>query len=169
MTNFISSHPGGSGKIIMAAGRPLEPFWEMFPFHQKQEIITILDPFKIGNLHPNDLYQAPPLSAGGSEEEEEIDLGGNLIIQKSNPLCAETKKESLTNKFITPAEDIYIRNHNKVPDFDEDFESDFQFQMGFRIHSNDPELEKISQKVSQISLSLEDLKSLPAHKVTTVL
>lgn len=34
ITNFIESHPGGASKIKLAAGKSVEPFWALFPFHQ---------------------------------------------------------------------------------------------------------------------------------------
>jgi sulfite oxidase len=39
LTEFIQRHPGGSEKIIMAAGGPIEPFWNMYPFHNTPTIV----------------------------------------------------------------------------------------------------------------------------------
>ncbi len=33
ITEFVASHPGGAAKIALAAGKSLEPFWHLFPFH----------------------------------------------------------------------------------------------------------------------------------------
>jgi sulfite oxidase len=35
ITEFVKVHPGGSEKIMMAAGGSIEPFWSMYPFHKK--------------------------------------------------------------------------------------------------------------------------------------
>ena len=56
ITEFIKRHPGGSEKILMAAGGPLEPFWEMYPFHKVETIIEMLRPYKIGILHAEDRF-----------------------------------------------------------------------------------------------------------------
>ena len=36
ITEFISSHPGGPEKIILAAGDNLEPYWDLYAIHKKQ-------------------------------------------------------------------------------------------------------------------------------------
>lgn len=48
ITEFLKVHPGGSDKVMMAAGGAIEPFWEMYSFHKKQNIKDMLKPFKIG-------------------------------------------------------------------------------------------------------------------------
>ena len=45
ITDFLKIHPGGSDKIKMAAGGAIEPFWEMYPFHKKDEIKKLLTPY----------------------------------------------------------------------------------------------------------------------------
>jgi len=42
LTAFARSHPGGSDKLMMAAGGPIEPFWEMYPFHKEEKIKSLL-------------------------------------------------------------------------------------------------------------------------------
>jgi hypothetical protein len=39
----------------MAAGGPIEPFWQMYPFHKVENVISLLEPYKIGTLHPEDV------------------------------------------------------------------------------------------------------------------
>ena len=33
ITKFLDMHPGGKDKIMMAAGKPIEPFWEIYQQH----------------------------------------------------------------------------------------------------------------------------------------
>ncbi len=40
---------------MMAAGGPIEPFWQQYPFHKVENVISILAEFKIGTLHPDDV------------------------------------------------------------------------------------------------------------------
>ena len=54
ITDFLKIHPGGADKILMAAGGPIEGFWAMYNFHLKDEIFSMLAPYKIGILHPDD-------------------------------------------------------------------------------------------------------------------
>jgi sulfite oxidase len=47
VTDFVAKHPGGS-RIMMAAGGSLEPFWELYPVHQKNDVFEILEKYRIG-------------------------------------------------------------------------------------------------------------------------
>ena len=42
-------------KIMLSAGGPIDPFWNMYAFHKDPEIIKMLDPYLIGRLCPEDL------------------------------------------------------------------------------------------------------------------
>ncbi len=43
ITEFLKSHPGGSDKVMLAAGGYIEPFWEMYAFHKNDDIYRILE------------------------------------------------------------------------------------------------------------------------------
>ncbi|XP_003741799.1 probable sulfite oxidase, mitochondrial [Galendromus occidentalis] len=49
ITDFIEQHPGGK-TILMAAGGPLDPFWDVFAQHHTPEIMDVLEEYRIGNL-----------------------------------------------------------------------------------------------------------------------
>lgn len=38
ITPFVEAHPGGSQKIMLAAGGSIEPFWGMYQQHNKAEV-----------------------------------------------------------------------------------------------------------------------------------
>ena len=38
ITEFVEAHPGGSGKIMLAAGGSLEPYWAMYAQHKQDEV-----------------------------------------------------------------------------------------------------------------------------------
>ena len=61
MTEFAKSHPGGSEKLLMAKGGPIEPWWEMYPFHKEEQIISLLAAYKIGELEPQDVLSLAEL------------------------------------------------------------------------------------------------------------
>lgn len=42
ITDFIASHPGGTSRISMAAGGALEPFWNLYALHMKDEVCQFL-------------------------------------------------------------------------------------------------------------------------------
>ena len=54
ITDFIASHPGGAEKIMLAAGGNLEPFWDMYAQHKKQEVYDLLAEYQIGELKKED-------------------------------------------------------------------------------------------------------------------
>lgn len=49
ITDWIDGHPGGS-VIMRAAGGALEPYWSVFSFHQRPDILDMLAEFKIGEV-----------------------------------------------------------------------------------------------------------------------
>lgn len=42
VTDFIPNHPGGSEKILMAAGQPMEPFWHIYQQHFASNLPMLL-------------------------------------------------------------------------------------------------------------------------------
>ena len=45
----------------MANGGPIEPWWEMYPFHKEENVKSLLHAYKIGELDPKDVLQAKDL------------------------------------------------------------------------------------------------------------
>lgn len=46
---------------MMAKGGPIEPFWQMYPFHKNEQIIKLLKDYKIGELDSRDVLQEKDL------------------------------------------------------------------------------------------------------------
>ena len=42
---------------MLAAGGAIEPFWEMYPFHKHPQVKKLLGPYRIGDLHPDDILK----------------------------------------------------------------------------------------------------------------
>lgn len=61
LTVFAKSHPGGSEKLLMAKGGPIEPWWQQYPFHKQELIIGLLAQYKIGELDPRDVLDEKDL------------------------------------------------------------------------------------------------------------
>lgn len=40
----------GGNKILLAAGGPIEPFWNMYAVHRSEQVLKLLEPLKIGTL-----------------------------------------------------------------------------------------------------------------------
>ena len=114
LTKFIDIHPGGKEKIIMANGKRLEYFFNLYPIHFNNKVYNILEKYKIGNL-----------------EEKEIELGVEDIINlfdnepgrspilkvlNNKPFDSETPFKILVNNYYTPNNYFYVRNHFSVPE-----------------------------------------------------
>jgi sulfite oxidase len=55
ITTFIEGHPGGTEKIMQAAGGRVDGFWRLYQQHESQAfVLEILESMRVGNLHPDD-------------------------------------------------------------------------------------------------------------------
>uniref|UniRef100_UPI00358E776E sulfite oxidase, mitochondrial n=1 Tax=Myxine glutinosa TaxID=7769 RepID=UPI00358E776E len=115
ITDFVDMHPGGN-KILMAAGGPLEPFWEMYAVHSNPEVLSILEKYHIGYVDADEVAMA----GGVSSDPYACDPPRHpvLIVNSSKPFNAETPAEILTASYFTPNAFFYKRNHLPVPDID---------------------------------------------------
>ncbi|KAK9820662.1 hypothetical protein WJX74_001642 [Apatococcus lobatus] len=111
VTEFLEMHPGGASRLMLAAGGAIDPFWAMYQQHQNDEIKSLLEGYRIGNL------------AGGQDMSQQVaDPYSNepkrhpaLLVRQAKPFNAETPAELLTSKLYTPSDLFYVRNHLPVP------------------------------------------------------
>ena len=146
VTSFISQHPGGSRKILLAKGKSIEPFWRLYAAHHHPEVYKLLEQHRIGNLHPDDvaaLSKSSSCSSSGpyANEPERNPL---LKVNSDTPFNAEPPAELLMSSFITPNELFFVRNHLPVPEL-KDIES-YRLKVG-------------GNGLKSVELSLEDLKT----------
>ena len=59
ITEWIALHPGGSAKIMSAAGRAIEPFWAMYGQHVSGWVLEILESYRIGNIDQGEFAEVP--------------------------------------------------------------------------------------------------------------
>ncbi len=151
ITNFIENHPGGTDKIMLAAGKGLEPYWNIYKQHTNNpSIITdILEPMKIGSLsdYDPDKYKntTDPYINDPSRDTD-------LKFHSSTPCNAETPSDYIMDNWITPNELWYIRNHHPVPDID---------TSNFKLN--------ILGTEKNCSFSLENLKKMNSKKIITTI
>jgi sulfite oxidase len=147
ITNFIENHPGGKDKILLSAGKGLEPYWNIYKQHTNNSSIIkdILTPMKIGTLSNYD----PEKYKGITDPYiNDPDRDTELNFHSRSPCNAETPKNQIMNNWITPNELWYIRNHHPVPDID---------------------IKKFKLTINNNSLSLEDLKKMKCKKVISTI
>jgi len=121
MTFFTLGHPGGTPRLLMAAGQDLEPYWEVYRQHLRGHIITWMERYRIGNLSEEDAkaVRENAVKFGDMYETDPIRDPNNLSCTYK-PFCGEPRIELLTEDYYTPNELFYVRNHLAVPDIDPD-------------------------------------------------
>lgn len=63
ITSFLSSHPGGADKLMLAAGEDLFPIWKQAAFRQhfgSPVALQLLEEMRIGTLRPEDVVDYNP-------------------------------------------------------------------------------------------------------------
>lgn len=113
VTSFLPSHPGGE-QIMNAAGLSIEPFWNVYGMHKTQEVYALLESYRIGNLHEDDIVDH-------TDEElwvKEPHRDKRLIVKTNKPFNAEIPAKLQIAHFDTPNELFYVRQHMPVPDLD---------------------------------------------------
>ncbi|GLE05438.1 hypothetical protein PINS_up014451 [Pythium insidiosum] len=122
ITQFIASHPGGT-KILLAAGKSIEPFWQLYAAHNHGDVHRILEGLRIGNLREEDVAALDKLRKeryGDGPYSRDPTRHPALKVNSSMPFNAEPPPELLMESFITPNELFFVRNHLPVPDVNVD-------------------------------------------------
>lgn len=101
ITDFVERHPGGSSKIMMAAGSSIEPFWLIFANHNTPEIYALLESMRIGNISITDAKSN--INDLNDPYAKEPSRHRALKINGHKPFCAETPSSLLIESFHTPA------------------------------------------------------------------
>jgi sulfite oxidase len=151
ITNFIANHPGGHDKIMLAAGKAIDPFWRIYQQHEgRGNAVNQLATMCIGDL-------ADPVSASDGDEtdpyDQDPDRHPGLIFHNNKPCNAEVPVELMMDSWLTPNPVWFIRHHHPVPVIDA---GKYRLQ--------------ISGFAKPINLTLEDLKSrfLKKEVVSTI-
>jgi cytochrome b involved in lipid metabolism len=113
ITEFVAMHPGGSQKIMLAAGGAVDPFWAMYQQHNKPEINDILKDYRIGVL--DGAQEQPAIADPYMNEPTRHPV---LVVQAQKPFNAETPTSLLASSIVTPTDLFYVRNHLPVPEVD---------------------------------------------------
>lgn len=152
VTDFVELHPGGAEKLLLAAGGALEPFWALYAVHNQPHVLELLREFKVGELSPDEAPSAPAASQDPFAGDPPRHPG--LRVSSQKPFNAETPAELLAERFLTPNELFFTRNHLPVPSVD---------PASYRLHVEGP-------GGRALSLSLSELRShFPKHEVTATL
>lgn len=152
ITKFVSHHPGGDN-ILLGAGGNIEPFWNLYASHKKEKIFKLLEKFRIGNLDPKEEIEDDDNSLDPYfHDPKRLPI---FSIRSSKPFNAEPPLKILADKFFTPNDIFFIRNHLPVPEVDPE---DYVL-----------EIEGIGLKKTH-KLTLKDLKTkFPKHSINATI
>jgi sulfite oxidase len=116
ITDFIRNHPGGQDKVLLAAGKSIDPFWRIYQQHFRQgsEAMNILERHRIGTLDPSDVEQVDSSDPYASDPPRHP----GLKFHGEKPCQAEIPPAMMMDSWVTPADLWFIRNHHPVPDID---------------------------------------------------
>ena len=122
VTDF-TGHPGGIGRLQMAAGGDLGVFWKTYTQHNRGHVVDyVMKPYKIGECSADTMAD---ITAGTSYDVDSV-YGDNpepypdLLLNTRYPHNAEGRLADRTDSFITPIGKHFVRNHNAVPNIDPD-------------------------------------------------
>ncbi|KAG9245901.1 Oxidoreductase, molybdopterin-binding domain-containing protein [Calycina marina] len=118
ITEWVGAHPGGE-VILHAAGGSIDPYWNIFTIHKRQDVYDILEQYKIGEVDDVDLVDGQvPTKAIKDPFTTDPVPDERLHILTAKPCNAESPGEALS-EFCTPNETFYVRNHMWVPSVEE--------------------------------------------------
>lgn len=150
ITKFVPQHPGGD-KILLGAGSSVDPFWHTYQQHNTKQVLELLETFRIGNLNPEDEVGTKDLDSPWANEPKRHPV---LKPAAETPFNAEPPLDILVQKFITPVEFFYVRNHLPVPVIDEK-----SYELEIEVEGSEKTL----------TLSLDELKKMPKYSVTAAI
>eukprot|EP00526_Cylindrotheca_closterium_P005105 CAMPEP_0113611466 /NCGR_PEP_ID=MMETSP0017_2-20120614/5572_1 /TAXON_ID=2856 /ORGANISM="Cylindrotheca closterium" /LENGTH=621 /DNA_ID=CAMNT_0000520417 /DNA_START=26 /DNA_END=1888 /DNA_ORIENTATION=- /assembly_acc=CAM_ASM_000147 len=177
VTNFISNHPGGTEKIMMAAGSSIEPFWHTYRQHFASDLpIRLMEHMVIGRLVEKDqVLVDAQMEAIYETSDDPFDhepvRHKALRVHSEHSMNAETPAHLLTNHYLTPNSLFYIRHHHPVPFLTTEQVQNFALEID--LSSFAPGEEELFGKEKQKYIkkyTLEDLKTKfpQTHVVATL-
>ncbi|CAE7807080.1 SUOX [Symbiodinium sp. CCMP2456] len=113
ITDFVQNHPGGKDKIMLAAGKAIDPFWRIYQQHTgRGNALELLESMRIG-----DLSDPPDTTRTASDPyDTDPERHPGLIFHNNKPCNAELPSELMMDSWLTPNPVWFIRHHHPVPE-----------------------------------------------------
>jgi sulfite oxidase len=166
VTNFINNHPGGSDKIMQAAGTAIEPFWYLYRQHFNSDLpMRLMERMAIGQLREEDQADIDEQMIVLERDDpyaHEPKRNPMLRVHTDAPMNAEAPAKVLDEHYITPNDLFYIRNHHPVPYLTEKQLRDFRLHID--LSSAAP-----GAGEKTVSFTLDELKQMPKSEVIVTL
>mmetsp|Transcript_36653 Transcript_36653/g.98187 ORF Transcript_36653/g.98187 Transcript_36653/m.98187 type:complete len:529 (-) Transcript_36653:232-1818(-) len=114
ITEFVANHPGGTDKIMMAAGKAIDPYWRIYQQHTNSATPSeLLAAMKIGEL---DKSEAPTVVDESDPYSSDPERHPGLLFHNTKPANAELPPALAMQDWVTPADLWFIRHHHPVPE-----------------------------------------------------
>jgi sulfite oxidase len=155
VTDF-TGHPGGVGRLKMAAGGDLEIYWKIYTQHNRGHVVEhVMAPYKIGELSVGDMSKITSETFyDDSAYAHDPEPYPELLINTRYPCNAEGRLSTLTDSWQTPIGRHFVRNHSAVPVIDPE-------EYTLTVHG---------EGLKETVYTLKDLKTkFPKYDVTTVI
>jgi cytochrome b involved in lipid metabolism len=166
VTNFINNHPGGSDKILQAAGTAIEPYWYLYRQHFNSDLpMRLMERMAIGQLREedqNDIDEQMIVLERDDPYVHEPKRNPSLKVHTDTPMNAEVPTKVLNESYITPNDLFYIRNHHPVPFLNEKQIREYRLQID--LSSIVPGAEE-----KTVSFTLDELKQMPKSDLIVTL
>mmetsp|Transcript_63410 Transcript_63410/g.138073 ORF Transcript_63410/g.138073 Transcript_63410/m.138073 type:complete len:607 (+) Transcript_63410:65-1885(+) len=141
ITKFIANHPGGSEKLMLAAGKSIDPFWRIYQMHESRgNAPKQLELMRIGDLADPD---PAPLASSECPYAKDPERHPGMILHNGKPCNAELPAELMMDSWLTPTPVWFIRHHHPVPVINND---EYRLVIG-------------GEGTKPVSLSLDDLRT----------
>lgn len=119
VTDF-TGHPGGYGRLQMAAGNDLEAFWTLYTQHNRGHVVELLQRYRIGILSPEEAEISCKRTVFDNPYTNDPEPFPDLLINTRYPQNCEGRLRELGENWITPIGNHFVRNHGLVPDINPD-------------------------------------------------
>jgi len=117
VTDF-TGHPGGVGRLQMAAGGDLAVFWKVYTQHNRGHIVDyVMKPYQIGVCSPETMAEITAKTHYSADDVygDNPEPYPDLLINTRYPLNQEGRLADRTDSWITPIGRHFVRNHSAVP------------------------------------------------------
>jgi len=111
ITKFVANHPGGQDKIMLAAGKAIDPFWRIYQQHEGRETA----PQQLATMRIGDLADPVKLELGGDPYDADPERHPGMIMHNNKPCNAELPSAMMMDSWCTPNSVFFIRHHHPVP------------------------------------------------------
>ncbi|OAP60729.1 hypothetical protein AYL99_05731 [Fonsecaea erecta] len=118
ITDWIAAHPGGP-VILHAIGGSIDPYWNIFTIHQKQDVYDVLEEYFIGDIDPRDLIDGKVAESDVEDPFVNDPVRHPRLLQHTQKPCNAEAPAGSLESYITANDTFYVRNHLWVPELDE--------------------------------------------------